>query len=125
MLPAPRTDALSLADVLASCLGAVRGEPNRLSLRPVQNAVVVLVDGLGAEALRRRLGHARTLAGAFGSKSSIDAGFPTTTASALASLTTGVAPGQHGLVGYSVLDTDNDRVVNQLSGWDDRIDPAT
>jgi predicted AlkP superfamily pyrophosphatase or phosphodiesterase len=31
----------------------------------------------------------------------------------------------HGLVGYSVLDAAHDRVVNQLSGWDDRLDPAT
>jgi predicted AlkP superfamily pyrophosphatase or phosphodiesterase len=31
----------------------------------------------------------------------------------------------HGLVGYSVLDSANDRVVNQLSGWDSRLDPGT
>ena len=89
----------------------------------VNKAIVVLVDGLGAAALKARSGHARTLAGAFTASSVIDSGFPTTTASALASLTTGVLPGQHGMVGYSVLDAANDRVVNQLSGWDDRIDP--
>ncbi len=50
---------------------------------------------------------------------------PTTTASAIASLTTGALPGQHGLVGYTVLDAAHDRIVNQLSGWDDRLDPAT
>jgi hypothetical protein len=55
----------------------------------------------------------------------MDAGFPTTTASALASLATGTRPGQHGMVGYTVLDAANDRVVNQLSGWDDRIHPDT
>jgi hypothetical protein len=65
------------------------------------------------------------LAGALGSSSTIDSGFPTTTAAALASLTTGVSPGQHGLVGYSVLDAANDRVVNELSGWDERLDPLT
>jgi predicted AlkP superfamily pyrophosphatase or phosphodiesterase len=31
----------------------------------------------------------------------------------------------HGLVGYTVLDAAHDRVVNQLSGWDARLDPAT
>jgi len=72
-----------------------------------------------------RSGHARTLVSAIKKGSSIGAGFPTTTASALATLTTGQAPGQHGLVGYSVLDAAHDRVVNQLSGWDARLDPAT
>lgn len=125
MLPALKTDGLRLADVLASSLSAIRGEPNRLGLGSVTNAVVLLVDGLGAEMLKARAGHARTMSAAFTAKSVIESGFPTTTAAALASLTTGVAPGEHGLVGYSVLDPAHDRIVNQLSGWDDRLDPAT
>ena len=52
----------------------------------------------------------------------MDSGFPTTTASALATLTTGTRPGQHGLVGYSVLDAESDRLINQLSGWEG-LDP--
>jgi Type I phosphodiesterase / nucleotide pyrophosphatase len=104
---------------------------NRLGLPAVTTAVVVLVDGLGAEALASRAGHARTLASSLertthGKHSStIDSGFPTTTAAALATLTTGTAPGQHGLVGYTVFDASNDRVVNQLTGWDAHLDPAT
>jgi hypothetical protein len=125
MLPAPKTDRISLADVLPSCLSSVAGSPNRLDLPPVSRAVVVLVDGLGAEQLRSRSGHARTLASVFTRTSAIESGFPTTTAAALATLATGVTPGQHGLVGYTALDPANDRVVNQLSGWDDRLDPAT
>ena len=125
MLPALKSDALSLADVLKSCLEAILGEPNRLALPPVDNAVVLLVDGLGADLLKARSGHARSLAAALTSKSTIESGFPTTTAAALASLTTGVAPGQHGLVGYTVLDPANDRIVNQLSGWDAKLDPFT
>jgi predicted AlkP superfamily pyrophosphatase or phosphodiesterase len=123
MLPGPTLEAISIADVLPSCLAALRSEPNRLGLAPANRIVLVLVDGLGAAALRARAGHARTLNSASGA--SIDTVFPTTTAAALASLTTGELPGQHGLVGYSVLDAANDRVVNQLSGWDDRLDPAT
>ncbi|MBN9240807.1 MAG: hypothetical protein BGO97_13920 [Micrococcales bacterium 70-64] len=125
MLPALTTDGLRLADVLASSLGAVRGEPNRLSLPPVESAVVVLVDGLGASMLKARAGHARTLSAVLGPKSVIEVGFPTTTVASLASLTTGVAPGQHGLVGYTVYDPGLDQAVNQLSGWDPRVDPAT
>jgi predicted AlkP superfamily pyrophosphatase or phosphodiesterase len=125
MLPAPKSDAPSLADVLASCLESLSSAPNRLGLPPARNAVVVLVDGLGADALKARSGHARTLAAHPASRSVLESGFPTTTAAGLASLTTGVAPGQHGLVGYSVLDAAHDRVVNQLSGWDAQLDPLT
>ena len=112
MLPALKADRLSLADVFPSCLAALSGEPNALGLPRVTTAVVLLVDGLGAAALKARSGHARTLAGVSGT---IDSGFPTTTASSLATLTTGTRPGQHGMVGYSVLDPATDRIVVQLS----------
>jgi hypothetical protein len=123
MLPGPNPDRLSLADVLPSCLAAVSDQENRLGFPGVNRVVVVLIDGLGAGALRSRAGHARTMSTAL--HGSIDTVFPTTTAAALASLATGTLPGRHGLVGYSVLDPANDRVVNQLSGWDDRLDPYT
>jgi hypothetical protein len=123
MLPGPTLDRISLADVLTSCLASVRSEENLLRFGHADRIVVVLVDGLGAAALRARAGHARTLTAAAGE--TIDTVFPTTTAAALASLTTGASPGEHGLVGYSVLDAANDRVVNQLTGWDDRLEPAT
>ncbi|MEN9619814.1 MAG: hypothetical protein RL499_7, partial [Actinomycetota bacterium] len=35
----------------------------------------------------------------------------------------GLSAGEHGLVGYSVLDRERDRVVKQLSGWDDGMRP--
>jgi predicted AlkP superfamily pyrophosphatase or phosphodiesterase len=123
MLPGPTVDRISLADVLTSCLAAVRSETNRLDFGSANRIVVVLVDGLGAAALRARSGHARTLTAASGQ--TIDTVFPTTTAAALASFATGAMPGEHGLVGYSVLDGAHDRIVNQLSGWDDELDPAT
>lgn len=125
MLPATKSHRFSLADVVPSSLLAIAHEPNRLSLPPVEKAIVLLVDGLGASALSARAGHARTLAPLLSAASTIGARFPSTTASALATLTTGEPPGTHGLVGYSVLDAANDRVVNQLSGWDARLDPAT
>ena len=127
MLPALKTGRLSLADVFPSCLAAIRGEENSLGLPPVRTAIVLLADGLGTAALKARAGHARTLMASLlgSSTTSIDSGFPTTTASALATLTTGVRPGQHGMVGYSVLDPATDRIVHQLSGWDESIDPLT
>ncbi|CAN5189135.1 alkaline phosphatase family protein [soil metagenome] len=126
MLPAIDSRRSSLADVLPSVLESLSGRTNRLGLPPAQKAIVLLVDGLGSRPLAARSGHARTLTEAIvGRASSILSRFPTTTASALASFSTGEAPGVHGLVGYSVLDAAHDRVVNQLSGWDDRLDPAT
>jgi len=121
MLPALKADRLSLADVFPSCLAALSGQPNALGLPAVATAVVLLVDGLGAAALKARSGHARTLAGAAGT---IESGFPTTTASSLATLTTGTRPGQHGMVGYSVLDAANDRLVVQLSELGTLDDPV-
>jgi hypothetical protein len=123
MLPAPKSLRPSLADVMTACLSAISGEENRLGLPRASKTVVLLVDGLGAAALKARAGHARTLMSYLSGSSVIDSGFPTTTAAALATLTTGTAPGQHGMVGYTVLDPANDRVLKQLSGWDDRIDP--
>ncbi|GAA4667398.1 alkaline phosphatase family protein [Frondihabitans cladoniiphilus] len=122
MVPARDSLAVSLADVLPSCIASLRGGENRLSLSPTTAIVVLVVDGLGSASLRARSAYARTLTSASGS---LWSGFPTTTAAALTTLTTGVLPGQHGLVGYRVLDTAHDRVVKQLSGWDDRLDPAT
>ena len=118
-LPSARARRYSLADVLPNCLEALSGRRAALGLRPVNHAVVLLADGLGLSALEARAGHARTLASRLGSDGPISSIFPTTTAAALATLATGELPGQHGLVGYSVLDAAHDRVVNQLTGWDD------
>lgn len=115
----------SLADVLPSCLDSLNGVQNRLGIPSVDRAVVLLVDGLGVSSLRERLGHARNMAGAITATSVATAGCPTTTAANIATFTTGTMPGEHGLVGYTVLDPANDRIVNQLNGWDDKLDPAT
>lgn len=122
MLPARRADAPALADVLVSAAAAMRGEQGAIRLPRVAGAVVLLVDGLGAAQLGQRSGHARTIAAAPGG--SIDAGFPSTTASALASLTTGALPGQHGIVGYDAL-VPGSGVRNQLRDWGGPMDPAT
>ncbi|MDQ1543420.1 MAG: hypothetical protein QOK08_1058 [Actinomycetota bacterium] len=122
MLPALNRDRISLADVLPSCLAALQSAENRMRLAPASRVVVILVDGLGTASLKARAGHARTLANAL---TVIDSVFPTTTAAALATLATGATPGEHGMVGYTVLDAANDRVINELSGWDDLIDPVS
>ncbi|RLP72630.1 alkaline phosphatase family protein [Mycetocola manganoxydans] len=121
MLPTEKPGARSLADVLPNSVSALAGESNALDLPAVHSVVVIVVDGLGRSQLSARAGHARFLAAR--PRDPITSVFPTTTAAALATLTTGVSPGQHGLVGYRTLDAANDRLVNQLTGWDDKMVP--
>lgn len=125
MLSAPRSASPSLADVLESSYRSLSGERNALALPRVDRAVVFLVDGLGMNGLSERAGHARTLAAAMSKRATAASGFPSTTATALATLTTGTTAGQHGMVGYTALDVDNDRVVQLLRGWDAQLDPTS
>ncbi|HWH97386.1 MAG TPA: alkaline phosphatase family protein [Pseudolysinimonas sp.] len=124
MLPAVKSHRFSLTDVLSNCLAAVHRERGSLNLPAVQHAVVLLVDGLGSVALDAHRGYARRLLTA-PRADVIQSVFPSTTASALASLTTGVLPGMHGLIGYLGFDSSGDRVINQLTGWGGHLDPAT
>ncbi|WP_291055519.1 alkaline phosphatase family protein [Herbiconiux sp.] len=125
MLPTRGSGELTLADVLPSCVHSLQGEQNALGLPAADRVLVVLVDGLGASALRSRAGHARHLAAGLTKRTTLISGFPTTTAAALASLTTGERPGTHGIVGYTALVPDAGVVLNQLSGWSDVMPPAT
>ena len=125
MLPVPADSAPRLAGVLGSSLSSLRGEQNGFGLPAASGAVVVLVDGLGAANLQTRAGHARFLSSRMSRRDVIRTVLPSTTAAALASFTTGRMPGEHGLVGYRVLDAANDRLVNQLNGWDAGMVPET
>lgn len=124
MLPSEWSAARSVAGVADDLFVALRGE--RDALPRADSVVLVLVDGLGAISLRAHAGHARTLTAAMAKRDVAQSVFPTTTAAALTSILTGVWPGEHGLVGYRVLDQTRDRLVNQLTGWEsDGLDPAT
>lgn len=125
VLPATRA-TVRLADVLGSCWAAMRAEDNPLGLAPVSKAAVLLVDGLGAQNLEARRGHARWLTQKWHQRGIVgDSGFPSTTASALASLTTGREPGEHGIVGYTVRDKESGVLINHLKEWEPHVDPAT
>lgn len=114
----------SVLPAVGRSLGADLPDPvgPGFELPPARSAVVVLVDGLGAEQLRRRGGHApflRTLASPAGD---LTCGFPSTTATSTAGLATGLTPGAHGLVGWQTLMPGTDRLVNHLS-WEGGPDP--
>jgi predicted AlkP superfamily pyrophosphatase or phosphodiesterase len=125
MLPVPAVSGPRLAEVLGSSIASLRREPNVLELPAASGAVIVLVDGLGAANIQGRAGHARFLASRMSRRDVIRTVLPSTTAAALATFATGRMPGEHGLVGYRVLDAAHDRLVNQLSGWDEGMAPET
>lgn len=126
MVLASNPHGLRLADVLSSCLAAVQGGDNPVGLRPVKKAAVLVVDGLGAHNLRQRSGHARWLTQQWSARNLVaDSGFPSTTASALATLTTGELPGVHGIVGYTVRDPRSKKLINHLKEWEPPVDPNT
>ncbi|WJJ11985.1 alkaline phosphatase family protein [Prescottella equi] len=90
----------TLADVLPSALSSLGapGEANLLDIPESDRTVVLLIDGLGWNLLRRNLDAAPFLNGIEGRP--IRAGFPTTTATSLASFGTGLSSGRHGITGY-------------------------
>jgi len=67
---------------------------------------------LGRRAWRAPIGHARA----------ITAGVPSTTATSLTSLGTGLTPGQHGIAGYTFRNPHTKRIFSPLT-WDSTTDP--
>ncbi|WP_140395030.1 alkaline phosphatase family protein [Arthrobacter sedimenti] len=125
-LPSPPAyGASTLAEVMTSAAAAlgVDGFTNALALPSSKRIAIVMVDGLGMALLRKYAAHAPFLRESLDSARVLSSAFPSTTAASLASLGTGLPPGQHGLVGYDVLDPAQGRVVNMLGGWDDGVDP--
>lgn len=122
---APGYGRSSVAEVLSSAAAALQvpGFTNTLELPAARRVCVVMVDGLGRSLLKQRAGHAPYLRSLLDSGRTLSAAFPTTTAASLASLGTGLPPGQHGMVGYDVLDPAQDKVVNMLGNWDPGVNP--
>ncbi|MEU8390676.1 nucleotide pyrophosphatase/phosphodiesterase family protein [Micromonospora sp. NPDC048843] len=107
-----------LADVLPSALAVlgVPGSADPLGLRPalagVRRIAVLLVDGLGWYQLPTAAPYAPTIAGLAATVARpLIAGFPSTTPTSLVSLGTGVAPGAHGVLGFTVRVPGTDRVL--------------
>ncbi len=104
MTPAPllpRYGESTLADLLPS-LGAHLGVPGArdvLGISASQRYLVVLIDGLGAQLLAAYASEAPFLASLVGR--TITSGVPSTTATSISSLGTGLVPGRHGIAGYS------------------------
>ena len=129
--PAPAYGQRTLSDVLPA-VAAGLGVPGYagatgLALPPADRVCVFLVDGLGWELLRAHPDEAPFLASLLesslaGTGRPLAAGFPATTATSLASVGTGLPPGEHGLAGYTVAVPGEDRLMNQLR-WQPYLDP--
>ncbi len=122
----------SLADVVpavAAALGRPIQPPEAdrpgpgLLLPDAASYVLFLVDGLGAELLRRHAHVAPFLSELLDDRRLGTAGVPSTTATSLTSLGTGLPPGSHGLVGFTSRVPGTDRLLNALQ-WDKRVDPV-
>ena len=123
----PRYGNGALTDVMPWILGASLSSSVSSSRIPnwmpahdasVRQRVVLLVDGLGHHQLRERTALAPTLTAMRGSV--ITSVAPTTTATALTSLSTGMTPGEHGIVGYRM--DMGISVMNSLKWGDERGD---
>jgi len=120
----------ALGDVVpavAHALGTdVLPAPSGLVLPEAPAYVVFLVDGLGSRLLQRYAASAPYLASLAASSLAGSepgtAGVPSTTATSLTSLGTGLTPGTHGLVGFTSRVPGTDRLLNALF-WDKSVDP--
>ena len=105
---------VGLGDVMTSAAAAV-GVPDcrdALGVGETTCAVVCLVDGLGASAIEDHSELFPALRDAGGGW--VEAPFPSTTATGLATLGTGLLPGRHGMLGASFWLPDTQEVLTPL-----------
>ncbi|MFF2652740.1 alkaline phosphatase family protein [Streptomyces sp. NPDC058045] len=120
--PLPAYGSGSLADLLptlAAGLGVPGFEARITELAPADRVCVFLVDGLGWEQLRAHPEEAPFLTSLLpgsrgGTGRPLTTGYPSTTATSLASVGTGLPPGEHGLPGYTVRNPQSGELMNQL-----------
>ncbi|MCX4446371.1 alkaline phosphatase family protein [Streptomyces sp. NPDC087866] len=120
--PVPEYGSGSLADLLPTLLAGqeVPGFAAAIGeLAPADRNCVFLIDGLGWEQIKAHPDEAPFLHSLLptsrgGTGRPITAGFPATTATSLASVGTGLPPGEHGLPGYTVRNPETGELMNQL-----------
>ncbi|MFB6668729.1 alkaline phosphatase family protein [Streptomyces parvus] len=120
--PVPEYGSGSLADLLPT-LAAGLEVPGFTAaipeLTPADRNCVFLIDGLGWEQIKAHPDEAPFLHSLLpssrgGTGRPLTAGFPSTTATSLASVGTGLPPGEHGLPGYTARNPRTGELMNQL-----------
>lgn len=114
----PRYAASTVGDVLtgvAARLG-LPGHADPLRLPDAARYVLLLVDGLGLELLEDAADLAPHLAALLPGASELTSTVPSTTATAITSIGTGLPPGQHGMAGYTFRHPFGPGLLNALVG---------
>jgi Type I phosphodiesterase / nucleotide pyrophosphatase len=122
----PAYQSTTLGDLMPSIgahLGVSGFTEGAFRLPQSARYVVVLIDGLGWNLLRRAACEAPYLASLLGGAQPITSAVPSTTVTSLASLGTGLPPGQHGLVGYTSRVPATGEILNALT-WESDPSPA-
>ncbi|HEY0493392.1 MAG TPA: alkaline phosphatase family protein, partial [Candidatus Dormibacteraeota bacterium] len=106
----PRYGVRSLADLSPALLGS---QGSAIEIEDAPRVCLLLVDGLGSELLHAN----RAIAPFMNSlaQEPLTTGFPATTAASISSLATGLPPGQHGLLGYTMALPGQSRAFNTLT----------
>ena len=93
-----------------------------VGISPNGRELLFLIDGFGFDTLSKYADVMPTMSRMF-NHGTIKTAFPSTTATSLATLTTGELPGVHGMLGYTVqVPRSGGRLLNALK-WDERVDP--
>lgn len=108
----PQLDGASVAGLVPALVGDQPAAWIPDVVTDAESVVLLVLDGLGHDALRRHPDRLSTLAAMEGGP--ITTVVPSTTSSALTSIATGLAPAQHGIVGFRMLVEGS--VLNVL-GW--------
>ena len=115
-----------LADVTNSIFNSlsVPETIDSLSLGGAENReVLILIDGMGQDAVDKYADQF-PIFDDLKSVKKLYTNFPSTTATSLSTLGTGVLPGVHGMLGYTVrVPRSDNRLLNALK-WDERVDPV-
>ena len=89
---------------------------------PIGRELLFLIDGFGYDTFATYGDVMPTMSRMF-NHGIVHTAFPSTTATSLATLTTGQLPGAHGMLGYTVqVPRSGGRLLNALK-WDERVDP--
>lgn len=119
----PAYGTATLAELVPSLAAAMEvpgfGE-NVLGIPASDRYVVMMVDGLGDLLLDEEAERAPYLAGLASAAAEFTCGVPSTTATSLTSLGTGLSPGQHGIAGYSFRHPFSGGLLNALT-WEDGL----
>lgn len=121
--PAYHERALSdIVPAIARALGSPLGDDVGLDLPDASGYVLFLVDGMGYELLRDHAEEAPYLASLLQGSTPATAAVPSTTATSLTTLGTGLLPGTHGMVGYTARIPGTNELLNALQ-WSKSVDP--